>query len=235
MIMKINSDFNGIIPQQVKTGTTTQKQAPVNPGTVTVTGNPGIAADTFSAMNMERSYMEALSIAQMSQSIIQKAMTISTRLRSIVSEAFTTGRINTDELKSSLTQIDSTIQEYGEKVVMPAAVNRNSAAIPHTAETAESLKQLKNTALELQNRGTVQADKLASIDKSLEEGKNRTMAAVKGFQESLNYHLGQYPAGGVRELQKSGERIMELIGTNPINAMKTQGNISHTKAVSLIS
>src|SRR5574340_802427 len=107
MGMKINTDVNEIIFRQAKNNLISPKQSSIPASAGNYSSSPNISGETLSSMDMERSLMEALSIAQMSQSILHKAMTVSTRLRNIVSQAFTTGKINTDELNRSISEIDN--------------------------------------------------------------------------------------------------------------------------------
>ena len=56
-------------------------------------------------LRRERSLENALSIAQISQQLIQKVMTITQQLKQIANQAMTTGRVNTDELNRVVADI----------------------------------------------------------------------------------------------------------------------------------
>ena len=67
----------------------------------------------------DRSLGSAFSIAQVSNNIIQKAILISSRLKSIAAQAIASGKIDTSQMEIALSDINSTIDSYNLNVVAP--------------------------------------------------------------------------------------------------------------------
>jgi hypothetical protein len=71
-------------------------------------------------LSQEKSLRDALSITQMSQNLIHKAIMISSKLRGIASEAISTGRIDANEVSAIISDMNSSIKFFGESIAGPA-------------------------------------------------------------------------------------------------------------------
>ena len=155
--MKITTDVNDIFPQRVNTSSFKRNikitsQVSANRANISNTLRHSIS----SMASRERSLNDALSIAHMSQSIIQKAMNISSKLRSIALNAMSTGRVNIPELNQALTEIDFSMREYGEKIVAPAQSFRSRpVVIEDTPNINKDLVRLMDLANNLQEKETL--------------------------------------------------------------------------------
>ncbi len=187
-------------------------------------------------LSIERSLGDALNIAQMSQNVIQKAISISLRLRNIATGAIVTGSINTQALNETLTDIRSTMSAYGEQVpnpVQPAAAP--SVKIIEMPDIRNALASVRDIA--------------GDIDKGEYNQNKRLEAAHRNLSELLtDYRISESRITGLmRETTdgfsppsrfRSGElagQIKTIIQNNPDSALYAQGNINHTAAERLMA
>ncbi len=234
--MKISTDINEIIPQTSRL-TARIHRNPTELMDIPVSNNINSAVNQgiLQKMNMERSYGEALSISQMSQSIIQKAMNISSRLRSIASQAFTTGKMDMAELSHSISEIDSTMKSYGEKVIMPVQFTANRDPARDMEKINLTLKNMKNLASDMKSGNHVDNGHLNKIDSELNRYNSEFSGKIKKYSDAMNIMVQEYPAGGSTEIKYQSADVIKKIETSPGDAMQAQGNISHGNAVRLVS
>jgi hypothetical protein len=92
-------------------------------------------------LQRERALGDALSVAQMSRSLIQKAIIISSQLRSIASQALTPGGIDQNELNQVVSTIDSSMQQFGEIILPPVTIQTVNIDIPVPIENLDQMRE----------------------------------------------------------------------------------------------
>ncbi|OHD67741.1 MAG: hypothetical protein A2W19_12990 [Spirochaetes bacterium RBG_16_49_21] len=130
--MKISADFH-------------KTPAAVKPAAVGKAGGQTALYTKNSRLNAERSAGEALSIAHMSQNLIQRALAVARRLQGIASEALSTGKINIQGVNEALSDIRFVLGNFGESVTAPVqSPGRPMAKIPGVPEITDEKRAMKD-------------------------------------------------------------------------------------------
>ncbi len=218
--MKIQTDFHMRV--QVAAGQSyTEKTRPTIPDLQQARG-------LERRIQLDKSLNNALSIAQMSQNLILKAMTISHRLRSIASESMVSGNLNRNELRNAISEINSTITQSSavETVVYPPTLPD-----PDLPNIREDLTILRNSAGAFEQGRLADMEALATTSASLENKSIRNQELEIRLLGSINITPGSQaePAPG-NLVQETKSQVIK----NPGMAMEVQGNISRDFAQRLI-
>ncbi|TAL36642.1 MAG: hypothetical protein EPN93_07400 [Spirochaetes bacterium] len=217
--MKITTDFSQVVPGRGN-AFRISLQGSAAPA------SPGQRREVFQAGGT-RSMTEALSIAQMAQVVVQKAMEISARLRTIAMDAMTSNRVNAEELKTVNAQIQSALGAYSNRfdtAVIPPQVQSRG-----TVDLREELNVLSTQAINLSENRGVDTAALERASDSIE----RKAAALGEINRTLGARTGaaQVDTGTVRgEVVRTGGRIAQDHET----ALRAQGNVSREKAAVLL-
>jgi hypothetical protein len=195
-----------------------------------------IAPPPLNRPGIERALGDALSIAQMSQNIIQRAMTISLQLKSIAASAIASGRINQTELSQALSEMRSAFGRYGEDMAPPAqAASLRSAKVPDMPDISADMKSLRDIAHDLHNGAT---DRAAALD-GVMRGLGEKLAAFRTAGDAITALMRESSAGGPAGKQflprELVSQLKERIAANPSSALLAQGNINYTAADRLMS
>ena len=183
--------------------------------------NNQLTNDMTARLQRDRAMMDALTIAQSSRALVQKAMDISARMRTIAFQAMTTGSVNMQELGNEIASIQGTMQTYGEIVSVPVSDSGNRNVPP--PEFMDQVKNMKSAAEQLASGGNVNPDSFTRISSSLSaiaaqsDIKINNMAAYLG---SSGKNLSAVHNGG------TASEAAELIVTNPEMSLTVQGNIN---------
>jgi hypothetical protein len=187
-------------------------------------------------LGIERSLSDALSIAQMSQNVIQKAISISLRLKNIASTAMASGSVNNQALTEAMSDIRSAIGAYGEQVsnpVQPAATP--AAKIIDMPDIRNTLSSVRDIAGAVQKGEYNQAEHIEAINKNLtDQLKNYRIAESRITDLMRESTAALAPNAGIR----SGELVRQTtaaIQANPEYALSVQGNINHVTAERLMA
>ena len=183
--------------------------------------NARASQDTVSRMQRERAFIDALTIAQSSRDIIQKALTISSQLMGLVSDAMATGRINQDQLSSHIQSINSIIGNYGEIVSTPITNDVQPQVRNEQVRVNENFTQLRDMAVGIQS-GRLTGPKdfepvtknLNAISSELDVKINNSLRDLGSTNRNNNF----------QELSRSTGAI---ILNNPVYALVAQGNINN--------
>jgi hypothetical protein len=223
-----------------------------SPGRSPVTGRPGPAGSAPKPSvaqagarvtppppnrpGIERALGDALSIAQMSQDIIQRAMTISLQLKSIAASAIASGRINQTELSQALSEMRTALGRYGEDIPPPAqASSLRSARVPDMPDISAELKSLRDVATDM-NNGTI--DRAAALD-GVTRGLGAKLTAFRTAGDAIAAQMRESSTAGAAgeqvPLHELVSRIKGHIAANPASALSAQGNINYTAADRLMS
>jgi len=218
--MKINGDIHNIGVYKIPA---TRKTAQA----VKATPDP-----RYRMINSERSVGEALSIAQMSQNLIQRAMAISLRLQNIAAEAMFTGKINAREVNEAVTDIRAVFANFGEHfTVPPQLAGRASSNIPRIPEIASEMRTMQDIAINLKNGNLDHAGRIDALYKNLND-KSRS---VRALQDEIVGSMKTTAAEHGLNSQELASRVKSAIEKNPVHAMHAQGNINRVAAGSYLA
>ncbi|HOT45558.1 MAG TPA: hypothetical protein PLM53_11985 [Spirochaetota bacterium] len=186
-------------------------------------------------LNIERSLGDALSVAQMSQNVIQRAISISMRLKSIAATAMATGNLNTQALTEAMYDIRSAMGDYGEQVPNPVRpVNAPSANIIELPDISGTLSSVRDIAENIRKGDFNQTRQTDEVRKNLAwHLTNYRTAEDKITFMMRETATGSAPVSGIRSAELVGQIKTAMIA-NPDNALSIQGNINHATAVRLM-
>ncbi len=216
--MKIQTDFQS-------TNIAEQVTAPVRKPAST----PGQhLPKTENLLQRERSYNNALSVAQMSQNLVQKAINISHRLRSIAAEAMISGNLNRDELTTAISEIRSSITQNStvDAVVQPATLPQ-----PDVPDAGKELQFLQ-TAAESMSGGDIPPPEAFDTTIAGLEAKSRTISTTElDILQSLSASTrrASYDISPAQQV----DGIHTVIANNPASALSAQGNVDRNFALRL--
>ena len=187
--------------------------------------------DINSRLRIERSLGDALSIAQMSQNVIQRAMAVSLRLKNIASTAIASGNVNTQALNEALSDIRSTLSNFGEQVPNPVQLYTiPSAKIVEMPDIRSEMKSIRDITNNLENGNYAQASRIESVYGAL----NDKLKAFRVTEDNINALMKDMTAGYIpNDRARSGEltsHLKAVIVANPEYALAAQGNINHNAA-----
>lgn len=187
-------------------------------------------------LTIERSLGDALSIAQMSQNIIQKAMAISLRLSNIAASAMASGRINTQELNETLSDIRSALGSYGEEVPAPMQIgSAPSANRGGTPDVRNAVKSIQAIAHNLQNGDNNQSESIEAVRRHLGEQLNNYRLSENRITALMRETAPETAATAPLTAGALADQIRTSIEANPQRALSIQGNINHAAAERLMA
>ncbi len=224
--MRITADVNSVIPGGInvkQSAGVLNRKAGIKKQPVPA--SKSIQSSFVSRLQRERALGDALSIAQMSQSVIQKAMNVTSRLRSIASQAFGGSGVNTEDLNRVLSQIDNIIGEYGESVPTPA-VDPGQGRGSNMATAVENLERLRETAGGMNRENGYSAE---VISRQLERftGMEKTTAGeIKSLKESMKGILSEYPRFDNTDIAAMNRTTVEEIGKSAAGSARTHNNLN---------
>jgi len=179
-------------------------------------------------LSMDRSLADALSIAQVSASLVQKAIVVSSRLRNIAAEALASGRIDTAALEETVSQIPADLERFSDvmpghpRVNMDAGTARTvnvSDILAETAGVAENIRQGNIPGEEIFNR----------LDDNL-VARQRDLGEVAAGLENRIGARGPVFKDVTPNL--TGSTVETIIG-KPGDALAAQGNVIAENAAAL--
>jgi hypothetical protein len=220
--MKITTDFTQVVPGRGSALRTSLLGSPA-PRT------PEVRNAAVQAGGM-RSMTEALSIAQMAQVVVQKAMEISSRLKNMAMDAMTANNVNFDELKNISAQLQSSLGAYSgrfDTVVIPPAVQVRA---PRTdTSLREDLTVLSEQAARLAGSRPVDTGALTHASVSIEQMSRAIGETVQSLAAR---------AGTSRVSEENVPRVTALTAAGIVrnfeSALRAQGNISRENAAVLL-
>jgi hypothetical protein len=204
--------------------------APSDPGRG---GHPRITAgQPAKAGVMDRALGEALGIAQLSQNIIQRALTVSMRLRSIAASAVITGSVNDSALSEAMSDIRGVLEDYGERLPSPPRTAPSGAGI-ELPDIRGPVGALRDVAVALGRGEHRQERALDDINGGLAE----RAITLSRSEDTLVRLMGNGRSVEVLD-ETSANRLatsaVNFITVSPSSAVMAQGNISLAYADRLI-
>jgi len=186
-------------------------------------------------LRIERSLGDALSIVQMSQSVIQRAISVSTQLKNIASNAIASGKVNAQALNDALSEMRSTFSTYGEQFNSPVQLYTTpSAKIVEMPDIRSEMKSIRDITYNLENKNYAQAGRIESVNTAL----NEKLKAFRAAEDKITVLMrdtatGSMPSIRTRSVELASQ-VKSLIVDNPEYALRAQGNINHNAAGRLI-
>jgi len=190
----------------------------------------------------EHGVSEALSIAQMAQNVLQKAIEISSRLRNMAIDAMSARPVDYREIAVASAELSAAMGEYadrfGTQAGPPPAVGPTYGAEgvrPENENIASTLREISSFAMDLGEGREVELSRIESLGYRLEIGlaqNERTVAELtrQGLDMARKYaRIGETSEAG--DLRTA---LVEAIGRDSKTALLAQGNISRDTAAVLL-
>ena len=215
--MKITTDVNaGMRP----TGSVSSRTQ-VQPTESTANRNSQLTTDISAKLQRDKAMIDALTIAQSSRTLVQKAMDVSARMRTIAYQAMTTGSVDTQELGNEIAGIQGTMQTYGEIVSIPVSNTAGKTVLP--PEFSNEMTKMRTAAQQIASGEkadpelfTQSGSRLSAIAAKADK-KISDMAASLGSSAKNLYALNsKNPVSGTAD----------MIVNNPEMSLTVQGNIN---------
>jgi len=188
-----------------------------------------IAQDVIVKIQRDKSYIDALAIAQSSRELVQKAMNISSRLMSLASEAMITGRVNMEEVATQMSGIPDSMGSYGERVSVSIPVEGKPAVVDDIqVKLDESFARLKERASEMISGKPVEKKEFEPIAANLKELSSEIDVKINSYSAEL---------GSVKKIEDYNfnypglnKNTSDQVINNSGQALLAQGNISNDMA-----
>jgi hypothetical protein len=174
-------------------------------------------------LTMERSLNDAMSITQMSHTLLQKAMVVSSRLRSVAEQTIVSGRTDSGELQTAMAEIQGAMQQYGERIAAPAV------------QAQEGVQRVIAAAGAYQAGTAPGTQELNAIDRQLSGGLAETGRTVEQLQERLQALARSLPEPEGFNPGSAGPETARMITENGTLALNVQGHISREATARLIA
>jgi len=174
-------------------------------------------------LQRDRAQLDALIIAQVSRDLIQKAITVSARLQSVASEAFTTGRIDAVEVRNQVSFISGDIADYGGMItapVKPQLQNQSGAG----AVITEQFDRLKDIGEELLSGEKVDPRAFIEISGSLNKVSGQLSRSIDSFYS--DFRTEEMGPEGEAVISAAAGNMSRSILASPAEALSAQGNLS---------
>lgn len=195
-----------------------------------------------SHVRKERQLIDALSIAQIAQSLIMKAITISSRLRNISHEAIITAKIDTQEFDRAISEINTSLRGINNIYTSPVLRAYSDITNEDTTVNAHSiLPNIRNEIDSLFNLTSKPGipdknaiEKIDGIIGSLQKKSEKIATPPLAEKKPIIFARSNYDNS--RNDQVSENIIKKVSGqiiNNPQRALAAQGNIPTASVVNL--
>ncbi len=177
-------------------------------------------------MNREKALSDALAIAQTSQAVLQKAMTVFMKLRNIAAKAISSGNINPDEINRAVVEIDSAIKEYGENIVIPQQ-SWQSNNPDHI--NSGGLNSVRKLAEDMANNKDITGERISSTGQSIAINLESNRKSVEDIKASIKKIVKEYPQQEYKVIESQKKSLIENINRFPGLLLSIQGNVNPEK------
>ena len=230
IIMKVTMDVPGAMPQP---GPRAIPQRPVNSGavqSVPLSSNQTTIQQQnmiVSQLSRERALSDALAIAQMSRSIVQRAIEVSSRLRNIAGQAMNTGRVDMVSLQTAISQIPEGLREMGKGVTIPMeAISSSAGYNPDAVNAGPEIAQLENMSQNMAGGNVPGLPEFDSVQEKLaDRGRDieKLVGVIQNEMKEISGGYGETTAVTPDTVINTGRSITD----KPVLALIAQGNLSH--------
>jgi hypothetical protein len=244
--MKITNDINdgyqGKIPASVKSGSGNANIR--RESREEIFFDQKIAHSLTSRLESEKRLSEALSMVQTAHSVIQKAMSISSRLRGMAGEYIVKGKADHDELNRIISEIKSYTSANAKgqtmTITMPplseGSVNTSKKPVSiQLPDASDDLKRLSGAAEELQAGKKPSPEMFTDIEKSLTTKSAIAVSAMKTVLPHMNMIMDEHLSrSNIKDAGKAAESVSVAIEKNSVSALYAQGNIRKENVKALL-
>jgi hypothetical protein len=172
----------------------------------------------------DRAIAEALAMAQTSRQIVQKAIDISARLRSMAFETMTGGKVEFDLVGGDIAGFKSVISNYGENIFTPiVGVSGGS----FTREAGELMRAYDD----MSSGKKISPEVFNSFTKTFESQAEKIDSTIK---RALLSFPGIRLSGSAQDFENLNRNTASMIAKSSYEAISAQGNMSQERALSLI-
>ncbi len=226
--MKITEDINSISKQlsNINSDKNVKTAAKRN----NITSDANIQNQISKNLQRERVQIDALIIAQVSRDIIQKAIAISSRLQSVASEAFTTGKIDIQEVQNQVSFIEKDIADYGNTLSTPVNI-----PLPDQPQKEnifiEQFNRLKNSGQDMLAGEKINPKIFGEITENLTREYDSLGKSIDAYYSGLK--ITNRGSAGADAAETAGNNLSHSIEQNPIQALYAQGNLNQEIAKNL--
>lgn len=174
-------------------------------------------------LQRERAQLDALIIAQVSRDLIQKAITVSARLQSVASEAFTTGRVDTVEVRNQVSFISGDMADFGGMVTAPVKPQLQNQG-GGDAVIADQFNRLKGLGENLLGNEKVDPRTFLEISDNLNKVSDQLSRSIDAFYS--DFRTQEIGSGGEAAISSAAGNISRAILNDPAAALTSQGNLN---------
>ncbi len=177
-------------------------------------GKGGTARAATAPSSMRRN-VEAMVLAQISKSVIDKAIAISSRLRSMAGRALATGEIDNEAVRTELSRMQGTVSQYGEKIFIPGPQGVENQK--QFTENAQKVQEIGDKML----AGNHSKDNVLELDNVLGD-----FTKLRGPDSQKDAKVAMKPG----EAEKFVAGITAGIVSDSKSFMEVQGNLNKLSA-----
>ncbi|MCU0843463.1 MAG: hypothetical protein MUC76_00880 [Spirochaetes bacterium] len=192
----------------------------------------------------ERRMVEALSIAQMAQNVLQRAVEISSRLRNMAMDAMASRRVDYAGIAGVSAELSAALGEYAEKfgmAMLPVAAldpqpegGTERAKAPH-AGIGAALREMSEYAANMNAGMIVDTARFDGLLTRLQDGFAATEKTVALLtRRGLDMAREYAPGGAEGELAGVRTVVQESINRDSNAALIAQGNINRETIAGLL-
>lgn len=228
--MKIRTDASdfpaSVVKSSVHNSGTAVHRSPEQKIAETNIQNQKFSQAVASSLNMEKALNDALTIAHASQNVIQKAINISVRLRSIAADAITTGKIDTAALNEAMSSIKSDMKTYGEVINTPVMNSGSGRPLHSPVDLKNELNYIRNFSENYKTYADKNSNGINDIIKTLQGKSDLNKSSIDSINGRLKNVYSDIQNRNVTEPESLSASLKESIPKNPQAAIAAQGNVS---------
>jgi hypothetical protein len=230
--MKINMNIDGLASGKVRAQTSNMSSKDISKTDLTRENSSA----TLQNLSQKRTFVDAIIITQIAQDFFQKALLISSKLKSLASEALTSGKIKEPELNDTLKDISS-LNKIQDGFAAASTVQNNAnlshiGVITQVPQIKEDINSLNEFADDL-SAGNVNLKKIDRINENL---TNKAFATDTSFNQLINKLSvpESVVADSVVKYPELSQNTVNQIAKYPQAALKSQGNINYESVKHLL-
>lgn len=236
--MKITTDVGEFIPGKIRRSSDQPliRNPRISAAPPDNKRNLASASLLLSARPGERSFSDALNIAQMAQSFINRALEISSRLRNMAMSALASGKVSYEEISLAVSEMKSSMERVGNTTAIPILPTPMSRGINEEfgRETRQYLRDtvtdMERLAGEARRYQAGEKPDTASIDEIARNLESRSATLTQVIQlvgrEMSGLFRGDDAGNQGSDYLRLASQASGYIRKNPVNALLAQGNIN---------
>ncbi len=234
--MKINTDIGDVSARRALNSPRT----PVRSSAASAAVGPDSAGNgrdynqaILSRLSVERALGEALSVAQASMSIVQRAIVVSSQLKNAAADAVRTGRLDSAAVAEASSQLPENLPELRTSIVIPA-LSPAAASVSFDIPSPEAaIVSLRFGASGLAAGERPNPEFFADLESSLGDTYSAYEAAAGEAAAVMTSAVETYNVD-VENPYEAASAVGAAIGGSPANALATQGNIQRDAVSALL-